>query len=96
MSEDLKLARIQQQTQEVADIVKANINLTIDRGDRIDVLMDKSIEMESQANTFAKSSKQLSRKMCLKKYKIAIILLLVLIIILVFIISYIYNVTHNS
>ncbi|KAK9136920.1 hypothetical protein Sjap_007514 [Stephania japonica] len=80
-----KLIKVKAQVSEVKSIMLENIDKTIDRGESLNVLADKTEDLRSQAQEFRKQGTKVRRKMWLQNMKIklvvlGILLLLVLII----------------
>lgn len=83
-----KILDIQEEIDQTKDIVHRNIDLVIERGDKLDELQDKSDNLNVQSHLFRKSAKKLKCKMLVKNIKMIILLLfIILIIILLIIIS---------
>jgi hypothetical protein len=86
--ENQKILEIQAELTQSKDIVHRNINLVIDRGDKLDDLQEKSENLNIQSHLFKKHAKSLKCRMLLKNIKMIILLLfIILIIILLIIIS---------
>lgn len=92
------LAKLQNQVQEVTGVMKNNIEKVLDRGDKIDSLLDKTTNLEASSGQFFTSSRKLRRKMWCKNVKMWIILAVVIISILTLIILFSTNVIpiHGS
>jgi vesicle-associated membrane protein 7 len=54
---------------EVKDLTIKNMEKLIDRGDKLDVLVEKSKDLETSAKTFHKSSSKLRNLFCWKDFK---------------------------
>uniref|UniRef100_A0A7S0RW97 V-SNARE coiled-coil homology domain-containing protein n=1 Tax=Chlamydomonas leiostraca TaxID=1034604 RepID=A0A7S0RW97_9CHLO len=84
-----KIAAVQKKVNEVKDVMVENIEKVLERGERIELLVDKTDDLRSQAETFQKKGRQLRNKMwwqnCKMKLVIAfaVILLAVVIFLLV-------------
>ncbi|XP_023209453.1 vesicle-associated membrane protein 7-like [Centruroides sculpturatus] len=81
------VARVQGELDELKDIMVKNIDTVATRGERLELLVDKTENLSSSAITFRKSSRNLARSMLLKNIKITIIIVATIIIILYFIVS---------
>ena len=57
-----------------------NINAIVDRGEKIDVLVDKTEDLEENSKIFKNKSTELKRKTLYNKYKLQICICLLLII----------------
>ncbi|CAA2962133.1 vesicle-associated membrane 726 [Olea europaea subsp. europaea] len=82
-----KLAKVKAQVSEVKGVMMENIEKVLDRGEKIELLVDKSDNLRSQAQDFRKQGTKVRRKMWFENMKIKLIVLgivvaLVLIIIL--------------
>lgn len=80
-----KLLKVKAQVSEVKSIMLENIDKAVDRGERLDILVEKTEDLRSQAQEFKKQGTQVRRKMWFQNMKIklvvlGILLLLVLII----------------
>ncbi|KAK1355933.1 vesicle-associated membrane protein 722 [Heracleum sosnowskyi] len=82
-----KLAKVKAQVSEVKGVMMENIEKVLDRGEKIELLVDKTENLRSQAQDFRTGGQQLRRKMWLQNMKIklivfGIIIALILIIVL--------------
>ncbi|KAL5541848.1 hypothetical protein UlMin_009558 [Ulmus minor] len=80
-----KLIKVKAQVSEVKSIMLENIDKTIDRGENLTILVDKTEDLRSQAQQFKNKGQQIRRKMWYQNMKIklvvfGILLLLILII----------------
>ncbi|XP_069130481.1 vesicle-associated membrane protein 7-like [Argopecten irradians] len=82
-----QVEKVQGQVDELKGIMVRNIDQIADRGERLELLVDKTDELSANAVTFKKSSRTLARSMWFKNVKITIIIAVVVIVILYFIIS---------
>eukprot|EP01064_Diplonema_japonicum_P004782 TRINITY_DN13133_c2_g1_i1.p1 TRINITY_DN13133_c2_g1~~TRINITY_DN13133_c2_g1_i1.p1 ORF type:complete len:241 (+),score=74.31 TRINITY_DN13133_c2_g1_i1:59-724(+) len=79
-----QIKTIQQQIEEVKDIMVKNIDSVIERGDKIDNLVEKSTELDAEAGQFRKQAKTLKNKMWWRNIRLIIgIVFLVIVIIMV-------------
>ncbi|XP_077984986.1 vesicle-associated membrane protein 7-like [Glandiceps talaboti] len=81
------VSRVQGEIDELKGIMVKNIDTIAARGEKLELLIDKTEDLEANSITFKKSSRSLARSMCIKNAKLTIILVVVLIIIIYFIIS---------
>lgn len=81
-----KILEIQDEIDQTKNIVHRNIDLVIERGDKLDELQDKSDNLHIQSQLFRKSAKKLKCKMLMKNIKMIILLLFVILLIILFII----------
>lgn len=61
-----KLSKLKAQITEVKGIMMDNIEKVLDRGERIELLVDKSENLQFQADSFQRQGRQLRRKMWLQ------------------------------
>ncbi|KAK2887999.1 vesicle-associated membrane protein 8 [Channa argus] len=81
-----KLDQVQGQVNEVKVILKDNINKVLERGDRLDDLIDKTGDLQASADSFQRTSTRVARKYWWKNIKMMIIIGVIVAIILVLII----------
>ncbi|CAB4035943.1 Vesicle-associated membrane 7 [Paramuricea clavata] len=84
---DDNIVRVQGEIDELKDIMVKNIDTISQRGERLELLIDRSRDLNTASMTFKKSSKTLARVMWWKNVKMIIIITIVVILILYFIIS---------
>lgn len=80
-----KLSKLKAQITEVKGIMMDNIEKVLDRGEKIELLVDKTENLQFQADTFQRQGRQLRRKMWLQSLKMKVMVggaVLVLIVIL--------------
>ncbi|KAF8789582.1 Vesicle-associated membrane protein 7 like protein [Argiope bruennichi] len=65
---------------ELTEIMVQNIDSVANRGERLELLVDKTENLNSASVTFRKTSKNLARSMCIKNVKITVIIVLVMLI----------------
>ncbi|KAJ6241573.1 vesicle-associated membrane protein [Anaeramoeba flamelloides] len=82
-----KLTKVQSEVDKVKDVMVQNIEKVIDRGEKLDILVDKAENFNEQAFQFKRSSKKLKWRMFYKNLKLMIILSIVLLLIIYFIIA---------
>uniref|UniRef100_A0A0C9RNS7 TSA: Wollemia nobilis Ref_Wollemi_Transcript_7705_1165 transcribed RNA sequence n=1 Tax=Wollemia nobilis TaxID=56998 RepID=A0A0C9RNS7_9CONI len=83
-----KLSKVKAQVSEVKGIMMDNIEKVLDRGEKIELLVDKTEGLQFQADTFQRQGRQLRRKMWLQNLKFKLIILgIVLIIFLIICLS---------
>lgn len=84
-----KIASVQQKVNQVKDVMVQNINQVMVRGEKLEVLVDKTDDLRSQAEKFQKQGRQLRSKMwwqnCRMKLIIAVCILLLGVILFVII-----------
>jgi hypothetical protein len=70
-----KVASVQQQVSEVKEIMMDNIEKVLDRGEKIEVLVDKTEALRFQADNFHKQGRALRNRMWWNNLKMKLILL---------------------
>ena len=81
-SED-KIAIVNRNVNEVKDIMVQNIEKIIARGEKIEILVSKSEELEVNARVFKKTANKVKLHFCCKNIKLTLIVIFVLIAIIV-------------
>ncbi|KAI3806143.1 hypothetical protein L1987_22036 [Smallanthus sonchifolius] len=74
-----KLSKVKAQVSEVKGVMMENIEKVLDRGEKIELLVDKTENLHSQAQGFRTQGTQLRRKMWFKNMKIKLIVLCIII-----------------
>lgn len=74
-----KLAKVKAQVSEVKGVMMENIDKVLDRGGKIELLVDKTENLHSQAQDFRQHGTQIRRKMWWQNMKIKLIVLAILI-----------------
>ncbi|KAL8107556.1 hypothetical protein AgCh_024105 [Apium graveolens] len=74
-----KLAKVKAQVSEVKGVMMENIEKVLDRGEKIELLVDKSENLHHQAQDFRTAGTQIRRKMWFQNMKIKLIVLGILI-----------------
>ncbi|KAJ3442352.1 snare protein [Anaeramoeba flamelloides] len=82
-----KISKVKVEVEEVKKIMVQNIEKVIDRGQKIDLLVDKAEQLNEDAFTFRRNAVKLKRHMWYKNAKLMVILIIVIIAILYFIIA---------
>lgn len=83
-----KMEQVQGQVNEVKVILKDNIDKVLERGDRLDDLMDKTEGLQATADTFQRTSTRVARKYWWKNIKMMIIIGVIVLIVLILIILF--------
>lgn len=78
-----KVAQVQAKVNEVKGIMVENIEKVIERGEKIELLVDKTDDLRSQAQEFQKRGRQLRNKMWWANCKMKLIVALVLVLLAV-------------
>ncbi|XP_058076542.1 vesicle-associated membrane protein 724-like isoform X1 [Magnolia sinica] len=80
-----KLSKVKDQVSEVKNIMMENIDKALDRGERLDVLQDKTEELRDHAQSFKKHGTQIRRKMWFQNMKIKLVVLAILLVLVLII-----------
>ncbi|KAK9830315.1 hypothetical protein WJX72_010959 [[Myrmecia] bisecta] len=80
-----KVAAVQKKVDEVKNIMVDNIERVLERGEKIELLVDKTDNLRFQADKFHKTGRQLRSKMWWQNMKMKIVLVLI-VLILIFVI----------
>lgn len=76
-----QISTLKSQVEEVKGVMTQNIDKVLERGQRLEELMEKTTELESSAATFKKTSKRVHHKMWWKNTRWAIILAVVAVVV---------------
>lgn len=68
-----KLSKLKAQITEVKGIMMDNIEKVLDRGERIELLVDKTENLQFQADSFQRQGRQLRRKMWLENIRLKLL-----------------------
>jgi vesicle-associated membrane protein 72 len=83
-----KLARVQNQVDDIKGIMRENIDKVLNRGEQLEVLVDKTDNLRNQASEFRQTGTQVRRKMWIQNMKIKLIVLgIIIALILIIILS---------
>lgn len=82
-----KISKVQGQLDELKEIMVQNIDSVANRGEHLELLVDRTENLNDASVTFRKSSKNLARSMFWKNIKITVIIVLVVILIIYIIVS---------
>ena len=80
-----KIQRVQDEIGEVTDMMRANIEAVVDRGEHLELLVDKSDALGSQASQFQKQSVGLRKAMWWQNMKMVFMLAFVVLFVLLMI-----------
>lgn len=69
-----KLSKLKTQINEVKGIMMDNIEKVLDRGEKIELLVDRSESLQFQADGFQRQGRELRRKMWLQNFRMKLIL----------------------
>ncbi|XP_059653010.1 putative vesicle-associated membrane protein 726 [Cornus florida] len=70
-----KLAKVKAQVSEVKGVMMENIEKVLDRGEKIELLVDKTENLRSQAQDFRQQGTKIRRKMWIQNMKIKLIVI---------------------
>jgi len=82
-----KINRVRGEIDEVKSVMVTNIEKVLERGERIELLVDRTENLNQAAFKFKKQSTQLKRAMWWKNVKIMIILIFVVLVIIYFVVA---------
>jgi len=83
-----RIKQVHGEIEQVKDVMVHNIERVLERGERIELLVDKTDNLNQQAFAFKKRSTQLKRSMWWKNTKLMIILVAVLLLVIYCLISF--------
>ena len=81
------LGRVQEQISEVKDVAMKNIERVLQRGDKIELLVDKTDRMKNTAHKFHKTSKRLKNTMWWQNVKMWLMIILIVAVVVFFLAS---------
>ena len=73
-----KVSQVQQQVSQVKEIMMDNIEKVLDRGEKIELLVDKSDALRFQADNFHKTGRQLRRHMWCQNMKMKVLFFIII------------------
>jgi vesicle-associated membrane protein 7 len=82
MRDDSKVHQVREKVQGVKDVMIENIDKVLERGERIELLVKQSEELDEHALKFRSNARTLKRKMWWKNAKVCIVIMLVLAIVI--------------
>ncbi|KAK2963479.1 putative Vesicle-associated membrane protein [Blattamonas nauphoetae] len=81
-----RIARAQQDVADTKQIMEQNIEKILNRGEKLDLLVEQSEELDQAASQFQKSSKKLERKMWYQHIWLWVIVVVVILLVIFFIV----------
>ena len=81
-----RLHELTSQVDEVKGIMVKNIERVLERGEKLDILVNKTEELDRSASTFKKNTRQLQQKMWWKNVKWIVVIVIVILLLLAIII----------
>ncbi|PVD35151.1 hypothetical protein C0Q70_06432 [Pomacea canaliculata] len=82
-----QLSKVQDEVDELKGIMVRNIDQIAERGERLELLVDKTEDLSAHSVTFKKTSRGLARSLWWKNIKITVIIVIVVIVLIYFIVS---------
>lgn len=82
-----KVERVRDEVTKVKDIMVTNIEALLERGERLDLLMDKTEQLSSNAVTFKRTTRTLARRMWWQNFKVWIWITIAVVVVIYIIIS---------
>ena len=82
MATESQFSDVRGKLDDVKDVMVKNIEMVLERGEKLELLMDKSEQLQLDAFRFQKSSKQLRNAMFWKKVKIYLLIFFVFCVVL--------------
>lgn len=83
-----KIKDLQNDVDEITNVMKTNINKVLERGDRVDILNERSDLLSSRANEFRINSRAIRRKFWWQNFRIQLFIGTAVSIVLILIIYY--------
>jgi len=82
-----KISNVKEEIDEVKTVMQTNIERVLERGEKIELLVDKTENLQSNAFKFKKSSTQLKRAMWFKNVKLMAVLICLVVLIIYVIVA---------
>ncbi|KAL5012755.1 hypothetical protein ScPMuIL_011306 [Solemya velum] len=82
-----QIEKVKGQVDELKGIMVRNIDQIADRGEKLELLVDKTDDLSSSSVSFKKTSRNLARSMWWKNVKITVIIVIIVIVVIYFIVS---------
>ncbi|CAK6974176.1 vesicle-associated membrane protein 7 [Scomber scombrus] len=82
-----RVTETQMQVDDLKGIMVRNIDLVAQRGEKLELLIDKTENLVDSSVTFKTTSRNLARAMCMKNLKLTIVIVLVCLVVLYIIVS---------
>lgn len=79
------ISRVKDQLDTVKDVMVQNIDRVLERGEKIELLVDKTDRLSQQAYKFERSSRSLKREMWCRKVKLYALISFIIVVIIIFI-----------
>jgi len=75
-----KVKTAQAKTQEVADLARINIDLALQRGEKLETLESKAEDLERQGKGFHRSARSVKQKFCANYIRNTLVIILILVV----------------
>jgi len=85
-ADNTKISKVQGQVDELKGIMVKNIDQIAARGERLELLVNRTEDLQANAVTFKRTSRNLERSMCMKNAKLSIIIAVIAIAIIYFVV----------
>ena len=82
-----KIGRLQEEVREVKDIMVSNINELVERGEKLELLVDKTENLATESITFRRTAREVRRVAWWQNVKVKVIVAAVVIVVIYAIIS---------
>jgi len=80
-----KVKEAQARTQEVADLARINIDLALQRGEKLESLESKADDLERQGKGFHRQARDVKRKFCANYIRNTLCILLIIVVLIIII-----------
>jgi len=81
-----KIQKITQQVEDVKGTMINNIDLVLNRGEKLENLQQKASDLAVESNTFRRKSKSLKDKLCIQNMKLTLVIIFIILAIIAIII----------
>lgn len=82
-----KIQDVQKEVGAVTELMHQNMQQVIERQEKLEVLVEKSADLETYSDTFRRQAKTVERRFCFRKYKLTLIAILIIVILLLIVIT---------
>jgi len=91
-----RIKNVKKKVDDVKEVMLENIDKVLARGEKLEVVLEKSDKLANQAVDFRRKSTDLKRQMCFNNIKVSIVLGVVLFLVIFFIVISICGFTFKS
>jgi len=81
-----KLSKVRKQVDELKGVMLENIDKVLQRGEKLEIMVEKSEMLEEQAKIFQKKSTEVKRHFCMQNARLIVIIAVIIIIIILVIV----------